>query len=186
LAAACGVRFSLFKDLGGGVMPVVPVELIERRILLIRGKKMMLSMDLAEIYGVEHRVLMQAVKRNMSRFPGDFMFQLSVEEFANLKSQIVTSSWGGIRKAPHAFTEHGALMVASVLNSEKAVETGVFVIRAFVRLREMIASHKELAEKLGELEKRLEGHDACITEIVKLLQYLMQPDGPMKKNRIGF
>jgi len=167
-------------------MLVVPVEMIERKILLIRGQKVMLSMDLAELYGVEHRVLMQAVKRNMSRFPGDFMFQLSVQEFANLKSQIVTSSWGGIRKAPHAFTEHGALMAASVLNSEKAVETSVFVIRAFVRLREMISTHKALAEKFEELEKRLEGHDASIGEIVRAIQYLMQPDGPLKKNRIGF
>jgi len=165
---------------------VVPVELIENKILLIRGQKVMLSMDLAELYGVEHRVLMQAIKRNIERFPKDFMFQLSPQEFANLKSQFVTSSWGGIRKAPHAFTEHGALMAASVLNSEKAVETSVFVIRAFVRLREMISTHKALAEKLSELEKRLEGHDASITEIVKVIQYLMQPDGPLKKKKIGF
>jgi len=165
---------------------VVPVELIEKKILLIRGQKVMLSMDLAELYGVEHRVLMQAVKRNINRFPKDFMFQLSLREFANLKSQIVTSSWGGIRKPPHAFTEHGALMAASVLNSEKAVETSVFVIRAFVRLREMISSHKALAEKFGELEKRLDGHDGSIAEIVKAIQYLMQPDGPLKKKKIGF
>ncbi len=144
---------------------IVSVELIEKSILLIRGQKIMLSMNLAELYGVEHRVLMQAVKRNITRFPEDFMFRLSLQEFANLKSQSVTSSWGGMRKPPHAFTEHGALMAASVLNSKQAVETSVFIIRAFVRLREMISSHKALAEKLDELEKKLEGHDASITEI---------------------
>jgi len=165
---------------------VVPVELIEKKILLIRGQKVMLSMDLAELYGVEHRVLMQAVKRNINRFPKDFMFQLSPREFANLKSQIVTSSWGGIRKPPHAFSEHGALMAANVLNSKRAVETSVFVIRTFVRLREMISSHKALAKKLEELEKKLEGHDTSITEIVKAIQYLMQPGGPLKKKKIGF
>lgn len=165
---------------------IVPVELIEKKILLIRGQKIMLSMDLSGLYGVEHRVLMQAVKRNIERFPADFMFQLTVQEFANLKSQIVTSSWGGIRKPPHAFTEHGALMAASVLNSQRAVESSVFIIRAFVRLREMIASHKALAEKFRELEKRLDGQDESIAEIVKAIQYLMQPDGPLKKKKIGF
>ena len=165
---------------------VVPTEMIEKKILLIRGQKVMLSMDLAELYGVEHRVLMQAVKRNAERFPDDFMFQLSPQEFTDLKSQFVISSWGGIRKAPHAFSEHGALMAASVLNSPKAVETSLFVIRAFVRLREMIASHKALAEKLDELETRLEDHDTSITEIVKMIQYLAQPDGPLKKKKIGF
>jgi hypothetical protein len=165
---------------------IVPVELIEKKILLIRRQKVMLSMDLAELYGVEHRVLMQAIHRNIDRFPEDFMFQLSPREFTNLKSQFVTSSWGGMRKAPHAFTEHGALMAASVLNSKCAVEASVFIIRAFVRLREMISSHKALAEKLNELEKRLEGHDASITEIVKVIQYLAQPDGPLKKKKIGF
>jgi len=168
------------------VESIVPVELIEKKILLIRGQKIMLSMDLSGLYGVEHRVLMQAVKRNIERFPADFMFQLTVQEFANLKSQIVTSSWGGIRKPPHAFTEHGALMAASVLNSQRAVESSVFIIRAFVRLREMIASHKALAEKFGELEKRLDGQDESIAEIVKAIQYLMQPDGPLKKKKIGF
>ncbi|MFC1537057.1 hypothetical protein ACFL48_04520 [Pseudomonadota bacterium] len=98
----------------------------------------------------------------------------------------MTSSWGGIRKAPHAFTEHGALMAASVLNSDKAVEMSLFVIRAFVRLREMVSSQKELAEKFSELEKRLEGHDESITEIIQALQYLIQPDGPLKKEKIGF
>ena len=165
---------------------VIPVELIERKIMVMRGQKVMLSMDLAELYGVQHRVLMQAVKRNVERFPADFMFQLSPSEFSDLKSQFVTSSWGGLRKAPHAFTEHGALMAASVLNSARAVETSVFVIRAFVRLRELVASHKALAERLEELEERFEGQGASIKDIIKAIQYLMEPDGPLKKKPIGF
>jgi len=147
----------------------------------------MLDADLAEIYGVQTKRLNEQVKRNDSRFPDDFVFQLTNEE----KTEVVANC-DHLAKLkfsttlPYAFTEHGALMAASVLNTEKAVETSLFVIRSFVRLREMIASHKDLAAKLAELEKRLEGHDTSITEIVKMLQHLMQPDGPLKKNRIGF
>jgi len=166
---------------------IVPVELIENKILLIRGKKVMLDADLAAIYGVPTRVLNQAVKRNSSRFPSDFIFQLTAREKAKVITNCDHLARLKFSKAlPYAFTEHGALMAASVLNSGKAVETSVFVIRAFVRLREMISSHKALAEKLDELENRLDGHDASITEIVKALQYLMQPDGPLKKKQIGF
>ncbi len=166
---------------------IVPVELIEKKILLIRGKKVMLDADLAEIYGVPTRVLNQAVKRNSKRFPADFIFQLTEGEKAKVITNCDHLARLKFSKAlPHAFTEHGALMAASVLNSEKAVETSVFVIRAFVHLREMISSHKALAEKFEELEKRLDGHDASITEIVKAIQYLMQPDGPLKKKKIGF
>jgi len=168
-------------------MPVIPVELIERRILLIRGKKVMLDADLAEVYGVPTKRLNEQMKRNDSRFPEDFVFQLNAEEKAEVVANCDHLEKLKFSKAlPYAFTEHGALMAASVLNTEKAVETSLFVIRAFVRLRGMIASNKALAEKLSELEKRLEGHDASIAEIVKLLQHLMQPDGPLKKNRIGF
>ena len=132
-----------------------PVDRVERRILLVRGQKVMLSTHLAELYGVEPRVLVQAVKRNMERFPEDFMFQLSRREFADLKSQFVTSSWGGIRRAaPYAFTEQGVAMLSSVLKSERAVQVNIAIMRAFVKLREMLASHAELARKLAQMEKK--------------------------------
>ncbi|MDX8391695.1 MAG: ORF6N domain-containing protein, partial [Mariprofundaceae bacterium] len=127
---------------------LIPVERIQRSILLLRKQKVMLSMDLAKLYGVEHRVLMQAVKRNLDRFPSDFMFQLSPPEFANLKSQIVTSSWGGIRKAPYAFTEQGVAMLSSVLRSKQAVQVNIGIMRTFVELRAMTADHKALARRL--------------------------------------
>ena len=160
--------------------------LIEKRIFLIRGHKVILSIDLAELYGVEPKVLNQAVKRNIERFPSDFMFQLTNQEFANLKSQIVTSSWGGLRRAmPYAFTEHGAIMVASVLNSPRAVEISVYVVRAFVRLREYLSSHKELAQKLTELEKKIETHDEAIQALIDAIRQLMTPlDKP--RRRIGY
>jgi phage regulator Rha-like protein len=162
------------------------VGLIEKRIFLIRGHKVILSIDLAELYGVEPKVLNQAVKRNIERFPSDFMFQLTYQEFANLKSQIVTSSWGGLRRAmPYAFTEHGAIMVASVLNSPRAVEISVYVVRAFVRLREYLSSHKELAQKLTELEKKIETHDEAIQALIDAIRQLMTPpDKP--RRRIGY
>jgi hypothetical protein len=118
----------------------------------------MLSNDLAGLYGVEPRALVQSVKRNIERFPDDFMFQLNPEEFKNLKSQIVTSSWGGIRRAaPYAFTEQGIAMLSSVLNSRRAIDVNIHIIRTFVKLREMIVSHKDLSRKLNELEKKYDG-----------------------------
>ena len=130
---------------------LAPPERIERSILLIRGQKVMLSADLAELYQVEPRVLVQAVKRNIARFPEDFMFQLTEKEFANLKSQIVISSWGGMRRAfPYAFTEQGVAMLSSVLRSKRAVQVNVAIMRAFVRLRRMLASNASLARKLDE------------------------------------
>jgi len=160
--------------------------LIEKRIFLIRGHRVILSIDLAELYGVEPKVLNQAVKRNIERFPADFMFQLTNQEFANLKSQIVTSSWGGLRRAmPYAFTEHGAIMVASVLNSPRAIEISVYVIRAFVRLREYLSSHAKLAQKLTELEKKIETHDEAIQALIDAIRQLMAPpDKP--RRRIGY
>jgi len=160
--------------------------LIEKRIFLIRGHRVILSIDLAELYGVEPKVLNQAVKRNIERFPSDFMFQLTNQEFANLKSQIVTSSWGGLRRAmPYAFTEHGAIMVASVLNSPRAIEISVYVIRAFVRLREYLSSHTKLAQKLTELEKKIETHDEAIQALIDAIRQLMAPpDKP--RRRIGY
>jgi len=162
---------------------IVPIEVIERKIYLIRGLKVMLSNDLAGLYGVEPRVLVQSVKRNIERFPDDFMFQLNPEEFKNLKSQIVTSSWGGIRRAaPYAFTEQGIAMLSSVLNSRRAIAVNIHIIRTFVKLREMIVSHKDLARKLNELEKKYDGQFQIVFEAIR--QLIEVEESP--KRKIGF
>jgi ORF6N domain-containing protein len=147
----------------------VPVERIEKAILVIRGVKAMLDADLAAIYGVETRTLNQAFQRNRDRFPEDFAFQLSADEFTILRSQFATSSWGGRRYPPFAFTEHGAVMLASVLNSEVAVQTSVEVVRAFVRLREMLVAHKDLARRLDELERKYNGQFATVFDAIRKL-----------------
>jgi len=160
---------------------------IENQIFLVRGQKVLLDADLATLYGVEVKALNQAVKRNEERFPPDFVFQLTAEENEALRSQFVTSksSHGGRRYAPYAFTEHGAIMAASVLNSPRAVEMSIYVVRAFLRLRETLATHKALAAKLAELEQRLETTDHKIVEIVKAIHLLaMPPEKPVR--RIGF
>lgn len=163
---------------------VVPTERISRSILLIRGHKVMLSTDLAEMYGVEPRAFVQAVKRNIERFPEDFMFQLNEREFANLKSQIVTSSWGGLRRAaPYAFTEQGVAMLSSVLHSDRAIHVNIEIMRAFVRLRKMIASNADLARKLAALEKK---YDAQFKVVFDAIRELMKPPEPKKKRSIGF
>jgi hypothetical protein len=149
----------------------------------------MLDTDLAALYDVETRALVQAVKRNVDRFPADFMFQLSPQEFHQWRSQIVMSNPGakmGLRRPPYAFTEHGALQLASVLKSPRAAEMSIIVVRAFVRLREFLATHKELASKLKTLERRLDMSDEAIAELYTLIRNLMQaPSGPPKR-RIGF
>ncbi len=161
------------------------IEQVERKIFLVRGQKVMLSTHLAELYGVGPKVLIQAVKRNIERFPRDFMFQLNRREFANLKSQIVTSSWGGLRRAnPYAFTEQGVAMLSGVLNSKRAVQVNVAIMRVFVKLRQMLATHKELAQKLAELERKLEGHDVQIHSIFDAIRQLMAPPKPHRR-RIG-
>ena len=159
---------------------------IETRILTIRGQKVMLDADLAELYGVETGALNRAVKRNSERFPEDFMFQLTAGEFANLKSQFATSSWGGRRKLPYVFTEHGAIMAASVLNTARAIEISVHVVRAFVRLRELVSGHRELVQKLNQLERKVGAHDKAIAEIITAIRQLMTPEEPKKKRSIGF
>src|SRR5205814_3479813 len=129
-------------------------------VFFIRGEKVMLAQHLAELYGVPVRVLNQAVKRNIKRFPADFMFQLTKEEFKHLKSQIVISSWGGLRRAtPYAFTEQGVAMLSSVLRSERAVAVNIAIMRAFVKLREVMATHKDLASKIESLESKYADHD---------------------------
>lgn len=162
---------------------LLPIERITRSILLIRGQRVILDSDLAELYGVETRRLNEQVRRNLNRFPGDFMFQLTREEFKNLKSQIATSSWGGRRKPPLAFTEHGALMAASVLNSPVAIQVSVQVVRSFVRLREMLATNRELARKLASLEKK---YDHQFKVVFDAIRELMAPPEPPPKRRIGF
>ncbi|OIQ96315.1 ORF6N domain protein [mine drainage metagenome] len=159
---------------------------IESKILLIRGQKAMLDADLAELYGVETRALNQALKRNVERFPEDFAFQLTAEESANLISQNVTSSWGGRRKLPYVFTEHGALMLGNVLKSERAVEVSLMVVRAFIRMRELVEGNKELAQKLNQLERKVGAHDKAIAEIINAIRQLMAPSDPNKKRPIGF
>ena len=161
----------------------IPVESIEKRIYLIRGHKVMLSTDLAELYDVEPRALVQAVKRNMERFPEDFMFHLKKDEFDNLKSQIVISSWGGLRRAtPYAFTEQGVAMLSSVLRSSRAIQVNIEIMRAFVKLRRILASHRELAQKLTELEKKYDGQFQVVFEAIR---QLMAPP-PIKRRPIGF
>ena len=160
---------------------------IENRIVLVRDQKVLLDSDLAALYDVEVRTLNQAVKRNEMRFPVDFVFQLTADENEALRSQTVISksSRGGRRYAPYAFTEHGAIMAASVLNSPRAVEMSIYVVRAFVRQRETLATHKALAAKLAELEQRLETTDHNIVEIVKAIHMLaMPPEKPVRQ--IGF
>ena len=147
---------------------VILLDQIESLIFLIHSQKVMLSPHLAELYNIEPRVLVQAVKRNIDRFPRDFMFQLSDDEFANLKSQIVTSSWGGSRRArPYAFTEQGVAMLSSVLRSKRAVQVNIEIMRAFVRLRQLLASHTELAGKLLEMEKKYDegGSSLLLTHV---------------------
>lgn len=166
---------------------LIPVEQIEQLIFLIRGQKVMLDADLARIYGVTTARLNQQVKRNLDRFPGDFMFQLTKDEFARLMLQSATSKTGrgGRRKLPFVFTEHGAIMLASVLNSPVAVRASLQVVRAFVRLREMLASDKELAQKLAELERKLEGHDQAIHNLFEVIRKLLKPP-ELKRRKIGF
>ncbi len=162
-----------------------PIDAIERRIYLIRGHKVMVDSDLAAIYGVSTKRLNEQVKRNVRRFPADFMFRLRKEETENLRSQFATSSWGGRRYQPLAFTEHGAVMLASVLNSQIAVSASLQVVRAFVKLRDMIASHRDLARRLDNLEKK---YDAQFRGVFDAIRELMDPPKPQEKPKppIGF
>ena len=160
----------------------VTSERIEQLIFHIRGQKVMLSTHLAELYEVETRVLVQAVKRNSERFPEDFMFQLTKDEFEDLKSQIVISSWGGMRRAtPYGFTEQGVAMLSSVLRSKRAVQVNIEIMRAFVKLRQMLATHKDLARKLADLERQLKDHDEHIQTIFEAIHQLMSPPEKSKK-----
>ena len=165
---------------------VVPIESIVSKIVFLRGEKVMLDRDLAELYGVETKVLKQAVRRNIKRFPGDFMFELTKEENQSLRSQNVTLKRGHHSKyLPFAFTEQGVAMLSSALNSERAIEVNISIMRVFVQLRKMIASHDKLARKLAELEQHLESHDEQIQAVFEAIRQLMTPPAKPRK-KIGF
>lgn len=169
---------------------IVPDEIDITKIHLIRDQKVMLDYDLAELYGVETRVLKQAVKRNINRFPEDFMFELTKEEHENLRSQIVTSSWGGTRYAPMAFTEHGVLMLSSVLKSDRAIEMNIQIGRIFNKMREMLLTHKDILLKIEKMEHLLTNHDQDIAVLFDYLKKLLNEDKQKKSQdtikRIGF
>lgn len=159
---------------------IIHTDYLQRRIFIIRGKKVMLDEDLSSLYGVPTKRLNEQVRRNHTRFPSDFMFQLSVAETNSLRTQIATSNRGGRRYRPFAFTEQGVAMLSTVLNSERAIQTNIAIMRAFTRLREMVATHRRLARKLRALEEKLGEHDAHIHSIFEAIVELTQP------RRIGF
>jgi len=167
----------------------LPLDAIRERIVVVRGHKVLLDSDLATLYGVETRRLNEQVRRNRRRFPADFLIELKPADLSNLMSQNATSSWGGRRKRPLAFTEHGAIMAASVLSAPRAVEMSVFVVRAFVALREAAAGHRELKQQLEALERHVNGrlavHDDAIAEILSAIRALMAPPAS-RKRPIGF
>src|SRR5579872_3876803 len=170
-----------------GKSAIVVAKKVDSRIFVLRGQRVILDTDLAELYGVQVRHLNQQAKRNAKRFPPAFRFQLSAHEVKLLRSQNVIASegHGGARYLPYAFTEHGAIMAATVLNSERAVEMSVFVVLAFVRMRRAIAGNRHILTKLAELERRLESHDAEILGLMEAIRDLMAPEEP-KRRRIGF
>jgi hypothetical protein len=164
-----------------------PEEIIKQRIYVIRGYKVMLDSDLAELYGVSTKVLNQAVKRNLTRFPIDFMFELTIEESENLRSQFVTSSLkhGGSRYLPYAFTEHGVAMFSSVLRSEIAVQMNILIIRVFIKVKELVISNKDLEIRIGEVERKQKEHGDLLKSVHAVVKHLLEP--PTKqKGKMGF
>ena len=166
---------------------IILAKKVDSKIVILRDQKVILDVDLAALYGVSVKRLNEQIKRNARRFPSDFLFRLSSAEYENLRSQNATSSsrHGGRRYLPHAFTEHGAIMAATVLNSKRAIEMSIFVVRAFVRMREALIMNQQIVAKLSELEQRLESHDADIQELVEAIRELMAPE-PANSRRIGF
>ncbi|MCY2993417.1 MAG: ORF6N domain-containing protein [Planctomycetota bacterium] len=167
---------------------LILVDQIEPLIHEIRGQKVVLDSDLAALYDVPTKVLNQAIQRKLDRFPPDFRFQLTESEMDSLRSQIVTSNIGrgGRRYLPYVFTEHGVVMAASVLNSPRAVEVSVFVVRAFVKLRQLVLAHSELAGKLDQLERKVGSHDEAIKQLVAAIRQLMAPAPAAPNNQLGF
>ena len=167
-------------------MQIVPKEVIESKIFLIRGAKVMLDSDLALLYGVGTRDLNKAVKRNKDRFPVDFMFQLNQKEFENLMFQFGTSRWGGTRKLPNAFTEQGVAMLSSVLNSKRAIETNIQIIRTFTKLREMIISNTELRRKIEDLERKYDNRFKVVFDTIKRILVTTKKEASRPAKKIGF
>jgi len=169
---------------------IIPDELVMSKIYLFRGQKVMIDRDLAELYGVETKVLKQAVRRNLKRFPLDFMFELSKEEFTDLRSQSVTSSWGGSRYVPMAFTEHGVLMLSSVLKSDRAIELNIQIVRIFTKMREMLLTHKDLLIKLENLESTVSSNSdqlvVLFEHLKRLLEQSMLKQDQVERKKIGF
>jgi hypothetical protein len=166
---------------------LISAERVEQAILLLRGQKVMLDRDLAALYGVETKSLKRAVRRNSDRFPPDFMFELTAEEAQSVRCQFGTLQTGlHFRYLPYAFTEQGVAMLSSVLQSPRAVKVNIAVMRAFVRLRETLSLHKELAHKLTELERRIESHDTSIQSLFEAIRQLMAPPTPAQRKPIGF
>ena len=164
---------------------VVPAGLIHRRIYQIRGRRIMLDSDLADLYRVPTKAFNQAVQRNLDRFPEDFMFQLTQEESENLRSQSVTSSWGGRRYLPLAFTEHGVAMLSSVLRSKRAVQMNILIVRAFIRMRDMLVTHKALAMRIERLEAAQRRHTSVINILAEEIEEIKRLPEPPRR-RIGF
>jgi hypothetical protein len=160
--------------------------MIERRIYFVRGKKVMIDTDLADLYRVATGTLNQAVRRNALRFPEDFMFQLTGDEVENLRSQIVISSWGGRRYLPLVFTAQGVAVLSSVLKSDRAIQVNIAIMRAFVKLRELLATHRQLAGRLEELERKFQNHDGQIREVFEAIRALLTSQPNSAKRPIGF
>jgi len=173
----------------GKKLAIIPVEVVENKIYIFRGVKVMIDRDLAELYQVETRALIQAVKRNKNRFPSDFMFQLNATELENWRSQIVISNSSlkmGLRKKPYVFTEHGVTMLASVLKSKRAVDTSILIVRTFIKLREILQSHKDILKEIEEIKRDQKKHGGQITEIIKVINKFFEQPKEIKKEKIGF
>ncbi|RLB75397.1 MAG: ORF6N domain-containing protein [Deltaproteobacteria bacterium] len=164
----------------------VPIESIVNKIIFLRGEKVLLDRDLAGLYGVETKILNRAVRRNIKRFPADFMFELTKEEFDDLRFQLGTSSWGGARYNPMVFTEHGALMAANILRSKTALSMSIYVVRAFIRMREELTSRRDLEERLDQIEKILLVHDTELKELCEKIRPLLLPPPEKPRKKIGF
>jgi len=189
LLAAFSVKKGITIIMSAKSKDLIPEKRILKIIIVIRGENVILDSDLAKLYDVETRRLNEQVRRNIEKFPDDFMFQLTKEEFENLKSQIATSSssWGGRRKLPFVFTEHGALQASNVLNSLQANKMSVFIVRIFVRLREMALTNEKLSRKVNQLENRVSDHDEILIELVREIRKLIDTPKPKgKRHSIGF
>lgn len=183
-------HFKIMKKEAHTYSLAIPDEVLMNKIFLIRGQKVMVDSDLSELYGVETRRLNEQVKRNLPRFPEDFMFQLTEAEYKNLMSQNATSSWGGRRNRPFVFTEHGVLMLSSVLNSERAIKVNIQVMRIYVRIRELMMLDKNIIQRLESIEGKLNGQDKKITvvfEYLKQFEQIRQLESKQRdRPRIGY